>query len=47
LPDPQVHFAHHLLRARDWQERPEYGQLLEWWRGGGAGVCALVGIGGA
>ena len=40
-------FVHPLLRARDWQERPQLGQLCEWWRRGGIGVCALVGIGGA
>ncbi|MFH2054569.1 MAG: hypothetical protein ABIJ61_01310, partial [bacterium] len=44
---PQIHFEHHLLRARDWQHRPEFDQLCEWWKAGGAGVCALVGIGGA
>src|SRR5215471_16685143 len=41
------HFAHPLLRARDWQERPEFVQLCAWWRQVGKGVCALVGIGGA
>jgi tetratricopeptide (TPR) repeat protein len=41
------HFAHPLLRARDWQERPEFVQLCEWWVQIGKGVCALVGIGGA
>ena len=41
------HIAHPLLRARDWQARPEFGQVCDWWRAGGAGVCALVGIGGA
>lgn len=45
-----VEFAHTLLRARDWQDRPELEQLRAWWRErghGGAGVFALVGIGGA
>ena len=46
-PNPQIHFAHRLLRARDWQDRPEFDQLCQWWRNGAAGVCALVGIGGA
>ncbi len=36
-----------LLRARDWQDRPQFGRLCDWWRKGTAGVCALVGIGGA
>jgi tetratricopeptide (TPR) repeat protein len=40
-------FVHPLLRARDWQDRPEFGELLQWWKDGGVGVCALVGIGGA
>ena len=47
-PDPlRIHFAHRLLRARDWQHRPEFDALLDWWRRGGVGGCALVGIGGA
>ncbi len=46
--DPlRIHFAHRLLRARDWQHRPEFDALCEWWRRRGVGVCALVGIGGA
>ena len=46
--DPlRIHFAHRLLRARDWQHRPEFDALCDWWRRGGVGVCALVGIGGA
>lgn len=40
-------FIHPLLRARDWQDRPEFAQLCQWWKDGGVGVCALVGIGGA
>jgi len=47
LPKLGIHFAHSLLRARDWQHRPELDQLCRWWAEGGAGVCALVGIGGA
>lgn len=43
----EYHFAHPLLRARDWQDRGEFGQLIDWWRQVGKGVCALVGIGGA
>ena len=39
--------VHRLLRARDYQERPEAERLKAWWRDGGEGVCALVGIGGA
>ncbi len=44
---PRIHIAHRLLRARDWQDRPQFGHLCDWWRGGSGGVCALVGIGGA
>jgi hypothetical protein len=36
-----------LLRARDWQHRPEFDQVRDWWRAGGLGVRALVGMGGA
>jgi hypothetical protein len=46
-PTPRLHFVHTLLRARDWQDRSEFGQLCDWWRKGRVGVCALVGIGGA
>jgi hypothetical protein len=38
---------HTLLRARDWQHRPQLDMVCEWWRSYGAGLCALVGIGGA
>lgn len=41
------YFVHTLLRARDWQHRPEFDQVCDWWREGGRGVCALVGMGGA
>ena len=41
------YFVHTLLRARDWQHRPEFDRVCEWWRDGGRGVCALVGMGGA
>jgi len=44
---PSLYVAHRLMRARDWQDRPEFGQLCDWWRSGREGVCALVGIGGA
>ena len=37
----------HLLRARDWQDRLEFGRLCEWWQKSRGGVYALVGIGGA
>lgn len=46
-PRPPGGFVHPLLRARDWQDRPEFGELCQWWKDGGVGVCALVGIGGA
>lgn len=39
--------VHTLLRAKDWQARPEYDHVCEWWNNGGHGVCALVGLGGA
>lgn len=41
------YFVHTLLRARDWQHRPQLDQVCDWWRDGGRGVCALVGMGGA
>ena len=44
---PSSRFVHPLLRARDWQDRPEFVHLCDWWRNGGTGVCSLVGIGGA
>lgn len=47
MPMPSGGFVHYLLRARDWQDQPEFGELCQWWRDGGSGVCALVGIGGA
>jgi hypothetical protein len=47
VPAAHVNFFHPLLRARDWPDRPELGDLCDWWRGGGAGLCTLVGIGGA
>ena len=31
-PAPLVQFVHTLLRARDWQERPEFTQMCDWWR---------------
>ena len=34
------HFTHPLLRARDWQDRPEFDQLCDWWTRVGKGVCA-------
>ncbi|MCZ6653074.1 MAG: TIR domain-containing protein [Planctomycetota bacterium] len=47
MAQPRINFVHPLLRARDYQNRPEFDRLCDWWRGGGQGVCALVGIGGA
>ena len=38
---------HSLLRARDWQHRPQLDDVCDWWKSGGQGVCALIGIGGA
>ncbi|MCP4583574.1 MAG: toll/interleukin-1 receptor domain-containing protein [candidate division Zixibacteria bacterium] len=43
----KINFVHHLLHARDWQYRPEFDKLCKWWKDTHAGVCALVGIGGA
>lgn len=43
----QISVVHPLRRARYWQERPEFDQLCQWWRDGGQGVFALLGIGGA
>lgn len=40
-------FVHSLLRAHDWQHRPQLDDLCQWWRNGGRGVLALVGMGGA
>ena len=47
IEDRSNQFAHHLLRARDWQDRPELEHLCDWWRDIGGGLYALVGIGGA
>jgi hypothetical protein len=44
---PSNYFVHTLLRARDWQHRPEFDRVCDWWRKGGTGVCGLVGMGGA
>ncbi len=41
------YFRHTLLRAQNWQPRPEFDRVSEWWQAGGRGVCALVGMGGA
>ncbi|MCU0982035.1 MAG: hypothetical protein MUF25_23020, partial [Pirellulaceae bacterium] len=41
------YFVSSLLRARDWQHRPQLDDVCQWWRGGGRGVLALVGMGGA
>lgn len=41
------YFVHPLLRARDWQQRPEFERVCQWWKAGGQGICALLGIGGA
>ncbi len=41
------YFVHPLLRARDWQHRPQLDDVCDWWRRGGRGVCALIGMGGA
>ena len=46
-PHSPIYVAHPLLRAHDWQDRPEFGHLCDWWKNIGVGVFALVGIGGA
>jgi hypothetical protein len=38
------YFVHSLLRAHDWQHRPQLDDVCQWWRGGGRGVLALVGM---
>ena len=45
--NPSNYFVHTLLRARDWQPRPQFEEVCRWWHDGGRGVCALVGMGGA
>ena len=49
---PSNYFVHTLLRAHNWQHRPQLDDVCAWWRGvdgkqGGRGVCALIGMGGA
>ncbi len=34
---PGMCFVHTLLRARDWQDRPQFGRLCDWWREGTGG----------
>jgi tetratricopeptide (TPR) repeat protein len=46
-PNESRRVVHRLLRARDWQDRPQFQDVLDWWSGGGTGVCALTGIGGS
>ncbi|MFT5127260.1 MAG: hypothetical protein ACI8W8_000861 [Rhodothermales bacterium] len=41
------YFCHPLLRARDWQHRPQLDRVRDWWGEGGRGICALIGMGGA
>lgn len=45
--DSPQRFVHRLLRARDWQDRPQFREVCDWWSHGGSGVLALVGIGGS
>ncbi|MEZ6031992.1 MAG: toll/interleukin-1 receptor domain-containing protein [Planctomycetaceae bacterium] len=40
-------FIHSLLHTRDWQHRPQLDTVCAWWRNGGHGVLALVGVEGA
>ena len=35
-------YQHQLLRARDWQDRPQFDELCNWWRSGAAGICAII-----
>ena len=44
---PKTHIPHRLLRARDWQNRPEYLDVIRWWNSENQNVCSLIGIGGA
>ena len=39
--------VHPLLQTHNWQHRPQLDDVLKWWRDGGRGVCALIGMGGA
>ena len=41
------YIVHPLLRAGQWQHRPQLNDVHRWWRDGGRGVCALIGMGGA
>ncbi len=34
---PSHYFVHTLLRARDWQHRPQFDQVCQWWQGSGVG----------
>ncbi len=47
MPRPRKKIVHLLAKAYDYQERIEFDQLCNWWKTGGKGVCALIGIGGA
>ena len=44
---PRANIVHGLLRARDYQQRPEFTAVRDWYRDGPGGICVLVGIGGA
>jgi hypothetical protein len=33
--NPSTYFVHTLLRARDWQHRPQLDEVYDWWRGTG------------
>ncbi len=47
MPNHSNYFVHDLLHAHKWQHRREFEDVCAWWRQGGRGVCALVGMGGA
>ncbi len=40
-PGPRAHFVHPLLRARDWQDGPEFAELCDWWRSGSSLSSAI------
>ncbi len=46
-PEPRFYFHSGVTSNRNFEDRPELDSLCQWWRTGGHGVCALVGIGGS
>jgi hypothetical protein len=46
-PKPGIYYAHEILSARNFQERPEYFELTNWWQRGRHGIVTISGIGGS